>query len=541
LANRIVLVSGQISSGKTTLCKALVERFGFISFRTRDWITELASQIEAERRAFQDYGNFLDRKTRGAWIRDALARSLASLPEDSNIVIDAVRIPEQIDRLREAYGRRVLHIHLEAPLTVLARRFKRRQRVGFQELPSYKQVMKDKTEANVVKLKDLADVVINTNRCTAEDVVVRAAAHLGLYDREYPRLVDVVIGGQYGSEGKGHIASYLSREYDVLVRVGGPNAGHKVFEEPAPYTFHHLPSGTRCTEAALVIAPGAVVNVEGLLKEISECQVDVNRLSIDPQVMIIETRDVRSEKRTLEGDIGSTAQGVGYATSRRIIGRGRKRGQNVVRLARDVPSLRPYLRESYEQFEKAFAAGKRVLLEGTQGTGLSLYHGTYPHVTSRDTTVSGCLAEAGISPGRVRKVVMVCRTYPIRVGDAPGTGETSGYMSQPTSWAEISRRSNVSIRELENRERGSTTNRKRRVAEFDWALLRKASAHNGPTDVALTFVDYIDVDNRQARRFEQLTDETIRLIEEMERIAAAPVSLISTRFHSRSIIDRRRW
>jgi adenylosuccinate synthase len=66
-----------------------------------------------------------------------------------------------------------------------------------------------------------------------------------LYGRGYARLVDVMVGGQYGSEGKGHVASYLAGEYDFLVRVGGPNAGHKVYEEPKPFTFHHLPSGTR--------------------------------------------------------------------------------------------------------------------------------------------------------------------------------------------------------------------------------------------------------------------------------------------------------
>jgi adenylosuccinate synthase len=85
----------------------------------------------------------------------------------------------------------------------------------------------------------------------------------------------------------------------------------------------------------------------------------------------------------------------------------------------------------------------------------------------------------------------------------------------------------------------ATTRKKRRMAEFDWSLLRKSVSLNGPTDIALTFVDYIDIDNRKARRFEQLTSETVRFIEEVERVASAPVSLITTRFDYRSIIDRR--
>lgn len=105
------------------------------------------------------------------------------------------------------------------------------------------------------------------------------------------------------------------------------------------------------------------------------------------------------------------------------------------------------------------------MLEGTQGTGLSLYHGPYPYVTSRDTTVAGCLADAGISPSRVRKVIMVCRTYPIRV-ESP-SGKTSGPMSREIDWKEVSRRSGVPESELREAEVTSTTKRKRRVSEFD--------------------------------------------------------------------------
>jgi adenylosuccinate synthase len=136
---------------------------------------------------------------------------------------------------------------------------------------------------------------------------------------------------------------------------------------------------------------------------------------------------------------------------------------------------------------------------------------------------------------------MVCRTYPIRVQSPDGEGKTSGWMSQETTLNEISRRSKVKLSELKKTEITSTTKRKRRIAEFDWALLRKASVLNSPTDIALTFADYIDAENKKARRFEQLTQETIHFIEEVERVSSAPVSLISTRFHHRNIIDRRLW
>jgi len=114
-------------------------------------------------------------------------------------------------------------------------------------------------------------------------------------------------------------------------------------------------------------------------------------------------------------------------------------------------------------------------------------------------------------------------------------------MSPALSWPEVARRSGVPLAEIRRTERTSTTRRRRRVSEFDWALLRRTASLNAPTDIALTFADYLSVKNQMARRFEQLTNETIRFVEEVERVASAPVSLIATRFHSRSIIDRRAW
>lgn len=512
-----------------------MQRFHAHAVSTKEVISGLADKIESERGAMQLYGEQLDRRTQGAWVCDAVVCEANSLEDDALIVVDAVRILPQIDAIRRAYGHRVFHLHLEAEEAALKKRYARKQKLkDFKEFDSYGQLAANKTEARIDDLANSADVVIKTDRCTKEDVLVRAAAHLGLYGRECERLVDVLVGGEYGSEGKGHIASYLAREYQVLVRVGGPNAGHKVFEHPEPYTHHLLPCGTRCSNAQLVIGPGAVLSVSGLLKEVAECGVSASRLSVDPQAMIIERADLMRESNTIVKSIGSTGQGVGAATARKIM-RGSK-----VRLARDIKEFKPFLRETREVLDDAYMAGKRIFLEGTQGTGLSLHHGFYPHVTSRDTCVAGSLAEAGISPCRVRKTIMVSRSYPIRVQD-PSRSATSGPMSQNLTWKEISRRSNIPEAELRRVERTSTTNRKRRVGEFDWDLLRRGVSLNAPTDIALTFADYIHIDNRAAQRFEQLTSETIRFINEMERVASAPVSLISTRFDSRSIIDRRSW
>jgi len=391
----------------------------------------------------------------------------------------------------------------------------------------------------VNELGEHADVLIDTTRTDADDVEVRVSAHLGLRARDTGRLVDVLVGGQYGSEGKGNVAFHLAPEYQVLVRVGGPNAGHRVFTATGEqYTHRLLPSGTMAGSGHLIIGPGSVIDVDLILKEIADCSVDVGRLTIDRRVMIISARDQEVEKK-LVGSIGSTGKGGGSAASRRILQRGDDCAEDPVLLAGQVEALKPFVGDAAEVLEAAYARGDRVLLEGTQGTSLSLYHGHYPHVTSRDTTVTGCLAESGISPTRVRKVVMVCRTYPIRV-ESPQGGD-SGYLKKEISWQEIARRSGLDANELEGSERGSVSGKLRRVGEFDWEQLRRSVHLNGPTDIALTFADYIDSENQRARRLEQLTPDTLRFISEVERVSGVPVSLISTRFHNRSVIDRRAW
>jgi adenylosuccinate synthase len=544
MAFQIVLLSGSVAAGKTTLWELLTKTFPSESIhilKTKELIRELASKklkakLPAERRAMQDFGDQLDRETNGRWVRDGLVRLVNQFinTEASPIfIVDAVRVVSQIKAIRESYGFSVIHMHLKAPDDELAKRYERRSS-DMKELKSFSEVVKNKTELQVRELEKRADVVVDTKECTPEDVLVKTATHIGLFTREYGRLVDVVVGGEFGSEGKGHIASYLSREYSLLVRVGGPNAGHKVFLEPGPYVHHQLPSGTlRNFGAKLVIAAGAVINPESLLDEIRECRVDHERLSIDPQTMIITDKDRKAEAG-LQERISSTAQGVGSATARRIMERGRR-----VKLAKDIPELKPFVRDTWELLERTYRAGGRVLVEGTQGTGLSLFHGSYPFVTSRDTTASGCLSEAGISPSRVRKIIMVCRTYPIRVQNPDGG--TSGPLRQELSWEEIARRAGVSVNKLKTNERTSTTNRQRRVGAFDWVLLRKNCAINGPTDIAITFTDYLNPANAEARMYEQLSSDTVRFIEDVERVAAAPVTLISTRFDFRSIIDRRTW
>lgn len=201
---------------------------------------------------------------------------------------------------------------------------------------------------------------------------MRAAARINLLARPTAPLVDVLIGAQYGSEGKGNVVSYLAPEYSYLIRVGSINAGHQVFLDPI-YKFRQLPSGTLHNERAkIILGPGTQIGLDVLRKEIGDCKLRFDRLFIDPLAMIIEEKDVRWEQKRLAGSISSTAQGVGRAAARRIL------RLDDVRLARDMTDLRPYIRQTVEVLEEAYVRGEKVLLEGTQGTYLSLYHGDYP-------------------------------------------------------------------------------------------------------------------------------------------------------------------
>jgi adenylosuccinate synthase len=540
---QIVAISGPVGAGKSTLARRLADRYHGQHLSTKELLRTHArtagDQLPDERRALQDYGDALDAQTDGHWVARAAGHHVADEPAAGLVIVDAVRIQRQIDALREAFGAHVTHLHLYSSKEVLARRYTHRGNTsGLAELPSYADVAANATEAAVHKLIHGADVAIDTERSNVEDVFIRASAALGLLPVVNRQLVDVLVGGQYGSEGKGNIAFYLAAEYEILVRVGGPNAGHKV-PLPTPYTHRSLPSGTMANpDAALVIGPGATLDVDVLLAEIAACAVEANRLTIDPQAMIIEKAD-RAAEAALVAGIGSTGKGGGAAAARRIAGRYPDPTAAPVRLARDVPELQAYVRPSADILEDAYRGGGRILLEGTQGTALSLFHGSYPYVTSRDTTTASCLAEAGIGPHRLRRVILVIRTYPIRVQN-PRNG-TSGPMSQEISYDLLAERSGISRDTLIATEKGSVTDNQRRFGEFDWNLLRRAVELNGATDIALTFTDYLDVANQNARRFEQLTPDTIRFIEEVERVGGIPVSLLGTRFDVRSVIDRRRW
>lgn len=548
---QIVVISGKTCSGKSELAGLLEKEFGFAVVSNRRFIDDPEWRLRIEQPQMIDRRRELGDVDVDKWML-LETQAMCEREEDGRpLVVDHVNTLAQVLQFRQAFGADLVHVHLYASDPTLQARYAKRTEAEANPLP-YDDVNQLRDQAEIQALKDDADVRVYTERSDSNDTLVRVAARLHLYTPPGIRCVDVLIGGQYGSEGKGNIVAYLAREYDVMVRVGGPNAGHTVASSAGPYTYHHLPSGSRDVTARLLLGPGMTIHLPGLLREIEECGISEDRLFIDPQATIIEDEDIGTEKEGhLVLTIASTGSGSGAAAARRILNRGKD-----IRLARDVDELRPYVGTpgnyrgcTSDRLEEAYRSGHSILLEGTQGSGLSIFHGDYPHVTSRDTNVAGCLAEAGISPSRIRKILMVVRPMPIRVGNPDGSsGHTSGRLKHATTFDAIAEDAGLEAQALNSAEKTSTTKRNRRVGWFEWDQFRKACALNAPTDIVLTFADYLKSTNSKARRFEQLDPDTIKFVEELERVSQAPVSLINTRFPRdpdtsdlRSLIDRRNW
>lgn len=334
--------------------------------------------------------------------------------------------------------------------------------------------------------------------------------------------VTVIVGGQYGSEGKGKIAAHLAPRFQHAVRTGGPNAGHTVHDGQKAIVLRHLPCAVVSNHVQLYLGAGALVDVDVLLREIEENRVPVGRLSIDPLAAVIDPAH-RFSEATLVERIGSTGKGVGAAVAAKVL-----RDANL-RLARDIRELRPYLRDVSDTLNTALRQGDSVLVEGTQGIGLSLHHGHFPHVTGRDITAGTLCGEAGIGPSHVSSVIMVVRTYPIRVAGP------SGPLKDEIDWPTVTKESGYGTPLIELT---TVTQKVRRVGRFDVSAVRRAAQLTSATEIALTFADYLDATARDCKVFDLLPEKVQGFVRNLEDTLAVPVSMIGTGPATESMIVR---
>ncbi|MCY0850159.1 adenylosuccinate synthetase [Sulfuracidifex metallicus] len=332
-------------------------------------------------------------------------------------------------------------------------------------------------------------------------------------------MLDIVVGGFYGDEGKGKIVSYLgiNDNPNLSIRTGGINAGHTISFQGKTWKLRIVPSSFLNRNTLLALGPGAVTSIDALMNEIKETEIS-NRFFIDKHAAII-TEDERKREREdeyLMKVIGSTGQGVGYAESERIL---RK-----LKLASQYPKLEKFLADIPKMTIETIEKGGKVLVEGTQGFLLSLYHGNYPYVTSRNTTSSGVLSEVGVGPKYVNNIIVIFKSFVTRVGEGPLEGE-------------------LSVEEAKKRgliEFGTVTGRQRRASEFNINLAKDSVKINSATQVAITKLDTLFKEAYKVRNYDKLPIEAKRWIENIENELKVPVTLIGTGEDTNDIIDLRK-
>jgi len=334
----------------------------------------------------------------------------------------------------------------------------------------------------------------------------------------------IVIGSQWGDEGKGKIVDLLSERADTIVRFqGGNNAGHTVIAGNKTFVLHLVPSGILHPHTRCVIGNGMVIDLPELLKEIEQlgtlgisCQ---DRLFISDAANLImpyhKLIDRAREERLRQGKIGTTGRGIGPAyedkvgrigirfadiennalfknridrivEDKNIILKYQLNYQGPLLEADEVfenlldcyRKVKDYLTDTSELIYNEMGLKKKVLFEGAQGTFLDIDHGTYPFVTSSNTVAGGACTGSGVGPTRIDRVAGVVKAYTTRVGEGPFPTELNDDIGR--------------LLGQEGREFGATTGRPRRCGWFDACLLQKAIRLNGITDLAITKLDVMD-------------------------------------------------
>jgi adenylosuccinate synthase len=329
----------------------------------------------------------------------------------------------------------------------------------------------------------------------------------------------IVVGAQWGDEGKGKVVDFLTESADLVVRfAGGANAGHTLVMGDQRLVVHLLPSGVVHPKKRCLLGAGMVIDPEGLLAEIQTCRdlgVTVGpervRISERAHVILPYHQEIDGLRDQGAGAIGTTRRGIGPCYEDKMARRGIRMWQlarpesladaldqalpavnallsglggapvdQEALLARYEPigaTLAPYLCDTARVVADAMDAGEAVLFEGAQGSLLDIDHGTYPFVTSSSTIAGGACTGAGVGPTRIDRVVGIVKAYQTRVGNGPFPTELTGEVD--------------AVLRDRGQEFGATTGRPRRCGWLDVVTLRRAARLNGLTSLAITKLDVL--------------------------------------------------
>lgn len=328
---------------------------------------------------------------------------------------------------------------------------------------------------------------------------------------------DVIVGIQWGDEGKGKIVDMLAQKYDVVCRSqGGHNAGHTIWVDGVRYALHLVPSGILNPKAVNIIGNGVVLSPESIIKEMSQFENLEGRLYISDKAHLNlpyhALIDQAKERLKCDKAIGTTGKGIGPSYSDKINRVGFRVGELVnpsnlcdkiieyfeqnraifdvleietpnkeallEELSAYSEKLTPFITNTTNMVWKALDENKKILLEGAQGTMLDIDHGTYPYVTSSSTVSAGACTGLGINPKDIGIVTGITKAYCTRVGNGPFPSEDFGVDGD--TMASV------------GKEFGTTTGRKRRCGWFDAVAVKHASRLNGCDQLALMKLDVLD-------------------------------------------------
>jgi len=337
----------------------------------------------------------------------------------------------------------------------------------------------------------------------------------------------IVLGGAFGSEAKGAYIAWMAdpnnpnnlqrttgRSHLSVVRTGGPQAGHCVIYKEKVYAMRQVPCGWVNPDAMLYMGPGSLIDVEVMLQEIKMVEEATGqslkyRLMIDRHATIVEEKHREAEHDLVKG-IGSTGEGVGAAQADKVMRR--------AKVAKDVEELKQYIGDVGAELREQVRGGRTtVLIESTQGWGLSLNGSFYPTCTSRDINPGQVLSDSGLPSNFQHSVVLIMRTFPIRVAGP------SGPMSEEVTWEQLAEQSGGYIKP----EKTTVTKRIRRIAKWNPELARMAVEATNADAIVLTFFDYVRPDLANAAA---LDADALNTIYQFEQDAGAPILFVSTGF-----------
>ncbi|MBU6080037.1 adenylosuccinate synthase [Allobacillus halotolerans] len=330
----------------------------------------------------------------------------------------------------------------------------------------------------------------------------------------------VVVGTQWGDEGKGKITDFLAQQSDVVARFqGGDNAGHTIQFAGQTYKLHLIPSGIFNDDKICILGNGMVINPKSLLKEMDYVKshgADLSHLKISNRAHVIlpyhmELDRLQEESKGIDKQIGTTKKGIGPAYADKVNRIGirmaelidpetlKEKLEDIVQEKNhwmkhfggeplDIDAiyeeykaygetLAPYVTDTSIVLEEEVEKGNKILFEGAQGVMLDIDHGTYPYVTSSSTSAAGVATGSGIGPNMIENVIGVSKAYTTRVGDGPFPTELSGDIAHQ-------------IREV-GREYGTTTGRPRRVGWFDAVVVNHSRRTSGMTGISLNCLDVL--------------------------------------------------